>query len=222
MPTKDRNARIAFYANHGIGWVARPKHDDTSPDGFKRAGRFKKASNMNFGLALSLKLEKHLSILQERLRLSGLASHTQNQTGVDTTAGRASAGSGVLEEQRYGMQYQNQDAEDQGMVEPNLPGVSASVSGSNPAIPPMGTLRNSSGNVIRVQSNEWADLEEKALQAAIEETYEASGNKFRPWAANGRAIRMGEIVLLVDSDTIVPEVRVGIPCIWLSNTNLFG
>ena len=61
MSTKDRNARIAFYANHGIGWVARPKHDDSSPDGFKRAGRFKKASNLNYGLALSLKMEKHLA-----------------------------------------------------------------------------------------------------------------------------------------------------------------
>lgn len=44
----DRDERLAFYANHNIGWVARPKHDDAS-DGFKRAGRFKKASNMNYG-----------------------------------------------------------------------------------------------------------------------------------------------------------------------------
>ncbi|KAF9230396.1 hypothetical protein BU15DRAFT_83685, partial [Melanogaster broomeanus] len=56
---EEREARIAFYANHNIGWVARPKHDG-APGGFKRAGRFKKASNMNYGLALSLKLEKHL------------------------------------------------------------------------------------------------------------------------------------------------------------------
>ncbi|KAH8109962.1 hypothetical protein DFH11DRAFT_1547865 [Phellopilus nigrolimitatus] len=49
LPPGDRDARLAFYANHGIGWVARPKHEDT-PGGFKRAGRFKKASNMNYGL----------------------------------------------------------------------------------------------------------------------------------------------------------------------------
>ena len=59
----DRDARIAFYAAHDIGWVARPKHED-APGGFKRAGRFKKASNMNYALALSLSLEKHLAQLQ--------------------------------------------------------------------------------------------------------------------------------------------------------------
>jgi hypothetical protein len=51
------------------------------------------------------------------------------------------------------------------------------------------------------------DLEEKALQLALEEVYEESGQKWKPWAANGRAIRMGEIVLIVDSDTVVPEVN---------------
>ncbi len=154
---------------------------------------------MNYGLALSLQLEKHLAIIQERLRSSGPPSQTQTQAHASLDAGRMSMGSGVLEEQRYGLQYQNHDGEDQELVEPNLSGAS---SGSAPATP-----RNGSYNV-RGQGSEWADLEEKALQAAIEETYEASGNKFRPWAANGRALRMGEIVLLVDSDTIVPEVRV--------------
>lgn len=40
---------------------------------------------------------------------------------------------------------------------------------------------------------------------AIEETWEESGRRWRPWAANGRATRIGEILLLVDSDTVVPE-----------------
>jgi hypothetical protein len=43
LPEEEREARIAFYANHNIGWVARPGHSN-EPDGFKRAGRFKKAS----------------------------------------------------------------------------------------------------------------------------------------------------------------------------------
>jgi hypothetical protein len=46
---EERETRITFYSDHNIGWVARPKHSD-EPDGFKRAGRFKKASNMNYGL----------------------------------------------------------------------------------------------------------------------------------------------------------------------------
>ncbi len=46
-----------------IGWVARPKHDDPE-DGFKRHGRFKKASNMNYGLALSLRMEEYIYKLE--------------------------------------------------------------------------------------------------------------------------------------------------------------
>ena len=50
-------------------------------------------------------------------------------------------------------------------------------------------------------------LEERALMRAIEETWEESGKHWKPWAKNGRACRVGKIVLLVDSDTIVPEVN---------------
>ncbi|KAI0746496.1 glycosyl transferase family group 2-domain-containing protein [Daedaleopsis nitida] len=158
LPVEERDARIRFYANHGIGWVARPKHDDTSSDGFKRAGRFKKASNMNYGLSLSLKAEKHLAELlgrdKDKARPGAAAGHDRRHS-----------------ELHFGMQYQNHDGEDQGTV----------------------------------TVDEWEDLEEKALQMAIDEVYEASGRRFRPWAANGRACRLGEIILLVDSDTVVPD-----------------
>ena len=50
------------------------------------------------------------------------------------------------------------------------------------------------------------DIEDKALEMAIEEVYETNGRKWKPWAKNARSIRMGEIILLVDSDTVVPEV----------------
>ncbi|KAL4246764.1 Glycosyltransferase 2-like domain-containing protein [Abortiporus biennis] len=173
LSIQERNARIAFYANHGIGWVARPKHDDSTPDGFKRAGRFKKASNMNYGLALSLKVEKHLLDLQEK----ATSSTTNN---------------GITEEHRYGLQYQNHDGEDQDRVAG--PSSSPNVSGSA-----------SSGDKANNSAKGWEDLEERALQMAIDETYEKSGGRWRPWAANGRAIRLGEIILIVDSDTVVPE-----------------
>ena len=42
---------------HNIGWVAILKHDPKS-DGFKRAGRFKKALNMNYGINFWLPLSK--------------------------------------------------------------------------------------------------------------------------------------------------------------------
>ena len=50
-------------------------------------------------------------------------------------------------------------------------------------------------------------LEEKALEMAVEEVYQENGQKWRPWAKNARSIRMGEVILIVDSDTVVPEVR---------------
>ncbi|KAG6856108.1 hypothetical protein H0H87_007360 [Tephrocybe sp. NHM501043] len=120
----ERQKRIAFYSDHNIGWVARPGHS-SAPDGYKRAGRFKKASNMNYGLQLSLLMEKHIIAL-----------------------------------------------ETSGSYDANL--------GSD-------------------------SLEDKALELAIEEMYQATGQKWKPWAKNARSIRMGEVVLIVDSDTIVPE-----------------
>ncbi|KAH9946763.1 glycosyl transferase family group 2-domain-containing protein [Amylocystis lapponica] len=123
----DREERIAFYADHNCGWVARPPHNN-APDGYKRAGRFKKASNMNYGLALSLKLEKHLLALEEDAAARG----------VELVHGEES-------------------------------------------------------------------LEDKAMNMAVEEIFEESGRRWRPWACNGRSLRVGEIILIVDSDTIVPE-----------------
>jgi hypothetical protein len=144
IPEADQNERIAFYANHNIGWVARPPHS-SSPEGFKRAGKFKKASkwvfslhfdvikqltdavhdfSMNYGLQLSLKLEKFL-------------------------AQRESQGAG-------------DDGDD--------------------------------------------CLEDQAMRMAQEEMYEESGKKWKPRCANGKSLRVGEIILIIDSDTVVPEV----------------
>jgi hypothetical protein len=121
---EEREKRIDFYAHHNIGWVARPPQSN-EPDGFRRPGRFKKASNMNYGLALSLKLEKHLLALEA----SG-----------------------------------EEDEEDRQC------------------------------------------LEDRAMEMAVEEVYQESGQRWKPWACNGKSIRIGEIILLVDSDTVVPEV----------------
>lgn len=119
----ERERRIAFYADHNIGWVARPPHMN-EPDGFKRAGRFKKASNMNYGLQLSLCMEKHIQALE---------------------------------------------ASNEKFDDPFQP------------------------------------IEERALELAVEETWQNTGEKWKPWACNARSLRVGDIILLVDSDTIVPE-----------------
>ncbi len=176
LPVEERDVRILFYANHGIGWVARPKHDD-SPEGFKRAGRFKKASNMNYGLSLSLKAEKHLADLRARDKSRSSEARTS-----------IASPHGVSEDMRFGMQYRNHDGEDQGVLNQGY-----------------GQRMRAASDAGSQSVDEWEDLEERALQMAIDEVYEASGRRFRPWAANGRACRMGEIVLIIDSDTIVPE-----------------
>jgi hypothetical protein len=126
LPPADQQERKAFYANHNIGWTARPGHS-SKPEGFKRAGKFKKASNMNYALNISLKLEKFL------------------------------------------VQLLQDGAED---------------------------------NVDEC-------LEDRALKMALDEVFEESERKFVPWGANGKSLRMGEIILIVDCDTIVPEVRPG-------------
>ena len=83
-------ARRRFYADNEIGWVARPKHISPNAKGkrypffkggcfgrrepkpelpagtqpFIRAGKFKKASNMNFAMGFSMKVEEKLSEIQ--------------------------------------------------------------------------------------------------------------------------------------------------------------
>ncbi|GFZ49140.1 hypothetical protein JCM24511_06890 [Saitozyma sp. JCM 24511] len=52
---EEQDIRKAYYDRNNIGWTARPKH---GANGYIRPGRFKKASNMNFGNALSLRVEQ--------------------------------------------------------------------------------------------------------------------------------------------------------------------
>lgn len=60
LSAKERDARIEFYADHSIGWTARPRHGE---NGFVRKGKFKKASNMNYGLMLSNSVEEKLALI---------------------------------------------------------------------------------------------------------------------------------------------------------------
>lgn len=50
---EEKQARLDFYRRHDIAWIARPRHGDM----FVRAGRFKKASNLNFSMQISKKYE---------------------------------------------------------------------------------------------------------------------------------------------------------------------
>lgn len=60
---EEAQERQDFYEEFGVGWVARPPHNPKGEHGewaFTRAGKFKKASNMNYGLAFSVKVEEEL------------------------------------------------------------------------------------------------------------------------------------------------------------------
>lgn len=60
----DAQLRRDYYSENHIGWIARPKHneDPASADPiFIRQGRFKKASNMNYALAVSSRVEEKLA-----------------------------------------------------------------------------------------------------------------------------------------------------------------
>ena len=61
--------RKEYYEEHGIGWVARPKHNLKPEAGrvFERAGKFKKASNMNFAMHVSASIEDKLNNISRPL-----------------------------------------------------------------------------------------------------------------------------------------------------------
>jgi hypothetical protein len=62
--------RREFYHDNHIGWVARPKHN--GEEGFIRAGKFKKASNMNYALNISQKVEEYLvEMVEAKCRAEG-------------------------------------------------------------------------------------------------------------------------------------------------------
>jgi len=54
-------------------------------------------------------------------------------------------------------------------------------------------------------------LEDQVLDIILREIYLENGEKWKPWASNAKSLRVGEIILIIDSDTIVPEaISIGI------------
>ncbi|KAI1462789.1 glycosyl transferase family group 2-domain-containing protein [Annulohypoxylon moriforme] len=63
IPEEEAQTRREFYDEHNIGWVSRPKHNPKPDDGsrpFLRRGKFKKASNMNYAMMVSNRVEDKL------------------------------------------------------------------------------------------------------------------------------------------------------------------
>ncbi|KAG8221569.1 glycosyl transferase family group 2-domain-containing protein [Butyriboletus roseoflavus] len=198
LPPAEAAARLSFYATHNIGWVARPAHTfnaKTNPQGFKRAGRFKKASNMNYALDLSLRMERILERLHSETSSSNLRGSVST-SGLDNCAAAPTPGT-------YGLQYEGRAGNDQSVIQPYMAQASSGTGtptrpGTPGASAPVLTGGSGAPNAIE-------DLEERALQMVMEEVFQESGSLYRPWAANSRSVRIGPIILLVDADTVVPE-----------------
>ncbi|KAI1942545.1 hypothetical protein LOZ66_000948 [Ophidiomyces ophidiicola] len=75
MSEEERAERVNFYHDNNIGWVARPKNND---NGYVRKGKFKKASNMNFALNVSNRVEdKLLEKLADTLQTTDMIDATE-------------------------------------------------------------------------------------------------------------------------------------------------
>lgn len=64
LSAEEAEERREYYEEHNIGWVARPKHQPkpaAGEKGFIRAGKFKKASNMNYALSVTTRVEDGLA-----------------------------------------------------------------------------------------------------------------------------------------------------------------
>jgi hypothetical protein len=79
---EDNRLFMEFYKNNNIGWVARPKHNH---EGFLRRGKFKKASNMNFALNVSNRVEDVLqALVNEEGAITADEEHALYQQALDT------------------------------------------------------------------------------------------------------------------------------------------
>jgi hypothetical protein len=74
------DARKQYYGKHHIGWCSRPPHNK---DGFLRKGQFKKASNMNYCLDFSIRVEDELlrlvAIKKEEKQVDDISVDEENE-----------------------------------------------------------------------------------------------------------------------------------------------
>jgi len=117
IPEDEAEQRRLYYDEQRIGWVSRPKHKVPPKAGgmfsrsknitekpedvqyFERAGKFKKVSNMNYAMAVSVRIEDKLALLD---RPEGWTQHDENGEYrrclaeiVDEDEGRTKAGGNV-------------------------------------------------------------------------------------------------------------------------------
>lgn len=83
----DARKRFAYYEDNNIGWVARPRHapkgDENGQNVFLRPGKFKKASNMNFCLHVSNRVEDKMAQFQRTITWNQEDENHLYQTSFD-------------------------------------------------------------------------------------------------------------------------------------------
>ncbi|KAH5684999.1 hypothetical protein HBI21_004830 [Parastagonospora nodorum] len=91
LPQEEAIERQEFYDENGIGWVARPKHNPKPTEGeaeFHRRGKFKKASNMNYALRLSLQIEDELAKVERSDKWSQMDENDAYAKALQTVLAR--------------------------------------------------------------------------------------------------------------------------------------
>ncbi|KIW12161.1 hypothetical protein PV08_09436 [Exophiala spinifera] len=110
LPEEEARRRVQFYEDNNIGWVARPKHaPNGNADGqgvFIRAGKFKKASNMNYCLSVSNRVEDKMAEVErtptwtqedeDRLYTSAFEAIVKEDQGRSWGAGNIRMGDFIL------------------------------------------------------------------------------------------------------------------------------
>ncbi|CAK7212623.1 hypothetical protein SEUCBS140593_001565 [Sporothrix eucalyptigena] len=191
LDEKAASERKAFYRENNIGWVARPKHN---PNGkglkkFIRRGKFKKASNMNYAMGISLKVEDKLVAVDR-------------SCGAPPAAGRVSSVGSARSVVKGGEQSEL----DLGLLSRPMTGVASAV--ENPLATPFDSNSDSQASVqdsTASSSGEvfpWTQGDEVlAYQRCLDEVLVEE--KGRAWADGD--IRIGDYILIIDSDTRVFE-----------------
>jgi len=87
ISAEDAQARQDYYDENQIGWVARPKHNPNPSDGekpFLRRGKFKKASNMNYAMRLSVRVEEILAAVHRHERWTQMDENNAYREALQT------------------------------------------------------------------------------------------------------------------------------------------
>ncbi|SPO22242.1 uncharacterized protein UTRI_02252_B [Ustilago trichophora] len=84
LDEEEQQARREFYQTQGCGWVSRPGH---GKNGFIRAGRFKKASNLNFVLDFSFDVQELLEGGRAKTYDEALEMALQTRDGIAQAEG---------------------------------------------------------------------------------------------------------------------------------------